>query len=62
MILKRMSILTGNVSEMEIQITEEELNAYLNGNECIQNVFPHLNADEREFIMTGITSEEWEEM
>ena len=28
--------------------------------ELIQNVFPHLNAGQREFIMTGITDDEWE--
>lgn len=27
--------------------------------ELIQNAFPMLDADEREFIMTGITPEEW---
>lgn len=27
----------------------------------IQNVFPELNADEREFLMTGITAQEWDE-
>lgn len=30
--------------------------------EMIQNAFPTLNASEREFIMTGITDEEWETM
>jgi hypothetical protein len=28
----------------------------------IQNAMPRLNADEREFIKTGVTAEEWEEM
>lgn len=28
----------------------------------IQQFFPELSADEREFILTGITKEEWEEM
>jgi hypothetical protein len=28
----------------------------------IQNVFNMLNADEREFIKTGITPQEWDEM
>ena len=27
--------------------------------ELIQNIVPHLSMDEREFLMTGITSEEW---
>lgn len=28
----------------------------------IQNAFPYLSADEREFILTGITPEEWAEI
>lgn len=28
----------------------------------VQDAFPTLNADQREFIMTGITPEEWEAM
>ena len=28
----------------------------------IQDVFPNLNADEREFIMTGLTPEAWTEI
>jgi hypothetical protein len=27
----------------------------------IQEVFPELTADEREFLMTGVTAEEWAE-
>jgi hypothetical protein len=30
--------------------------------ENIQNVFTELNADEREFLMTGLTPSEWDEM
>ncbi|WP_396189902.1 hypothetical protein [Flavobacterium sp.] len=28
----------------------------------MQDAFPHLSADDREFIMTGITAEEWNEL
>ena len=28
----------------------------------IQDAFPMLNADEREFLMTGITPEEWDDL
>ncbi len=27
----------------------------------VQHAFPQLSADDREFIMSGITKEEWEE-
>ena len=43
---------------MELDITYEQLKRWQDG-ELIQNVFPDLNVDEREFLMTGITSDEW---
>ena len=46
---------------MEIDVTHEQLDRYETGGEYIQVVFPDLTADEREFIMTGITAEEWDE-
>ena len=27
----------------------------------VQDAFPHLSPDEREFIITGITKEEWDD-
>lgn len=58
MILRRTSLISNKVNEMDLDITQEQLNRWRRG-EKIQNVFPHLTADEREFIMTGITPEEW---
>ena len=33
----------------------------LEAGELIQNVFPDLSPDDREFLMTGVTAEEWAE-
>jgi hypothetical protein len=48
---------------MEIPLSVEEFNtaasAWQSG-VLIQNAFPTLNADQREFIKTGITPQEWE--
>lgn len=60
MIVTRVSMLTGVERVREMDITQEQLNRWASG-EKIQNVFPKLSVDEREFIMTGITGEEWEE-
>ena len=60
MLITRTSPFTGNVHSMDIKVTDAEVKAYNNG-ELIQNAFPHLSADEREFIMTGITPQEWED-
>jgi hypothetical protein len=53
------SMLTGNKVSMEIDVTNEQLQRWVGG-ELIQNAMPNLTADEREFIMTGITPLEWD--
>ena len=58
MIIERTSPFSGKVNTMELDITYEQLKRWQDG-ELIQNVFPDLNVDEREFLMTGITSDEW---
>jgi len=60
--ITKISSLTGNEHTLSINITQEELfrieNRY-NSKELIQNIVPNLTMDEREFLMTGITNEEW---
>tara|TARA_R100000152_G_C6779547_1_gene211280 strand:+ start:3520 stop:3735 length:216 start_codon:yes stop_codon:yes gene_type:complete len=58
MLLRRKSILDGRVRVRVIDCTEEQLERHRRG-ELVQDVFPHLSPDDREFIMTGITPEEW---
>ena len=55
----RTSRLTGNTSAMNIDITQAQLDAWVDGS-LIQNVMPNISADEREFIITGITPDEWD--
>lgn len=59
MLISRISTLSGNFNEMEIDVTSEQL-AQWNSGALIQDVMPHLTPDEREFIMTGVTSSEWD--
>ena len=40
----------------------KRMEAWANGNGLIQDVFPELSADEREYILTGISPEEWDSM
>jgi|TARA_R100001460_G_scaffold64614_1_gene104881 hypothetical protein len=56
----RKSVLTGNVNTMDINVTDEQFTKYLGSNECIQNVLPDLSVDEREFLISGITPDEWD--
>ena len=58
MIVEKKSPVSGNWNSMELPITETDLNRYYAG-ELVQNVFPNLTADQREFIVSGITPEEW---
>lgn len=58
--ITKRSPFSGNLNTMDLDVTEAQLERWNNG-ELIQDVFPHLTADEREFIMTGITPEEWDE-
>lgn len=44
---------------MDLPVTAEQLAAYAAGG-FPQDVFRHLPPPEREFIMTGITPEEWQ--
>lgn len=53
---------TKEVNTLEIPgLTQDMIDRWQAGG-LIQNVMPNLTADEREFIMTGITSKVWEEL
>ena len=59
----RQSQLSGAIHVMDIDISEELLARVENrraNQELIQNIVPHLPKEEREFLVTGITPEEWE--
>jgi hypothetical protein len=58
MLVTRKSAITGISRTLELPITEEQLILWQNGL-VAQQAFPQLNADQREFIITGITEEEW---
>jgi hypothetical protein len=49
---------TGKVHTRDIDVTDHQL-ALWKGGMLIQEAMPHLSADDREFLMTGVTPEEW---
>ncbi len=59
MTVSRVSSISGETNTKELDITEEQMTNYLGGMH-IQRAFPHLPAEDREFILTGITAEEWD--
>lgn len=57
--ITRISPYTGKENTREIPVTQEQLGLWRSG-ELIQDVMPELSVDDREFIMTGYTPEDWE--
>lgn len=55
----RTSQLTGIKHEREVNVQPEQIYAWQNGKK-IQDAMPDVPPEEREFIMTGITPEEWD--
>ena len=57
--ITRTSKLTGITRTKYLPITVKQLTLYFDHGELVQNAFPQLTPDEREFIMTGVTEDEW---
>ncbi len=57
----RKSDMTNVVNARDIDVTEEQLGDWQAGM-LIQDAMPNLSPDDREFLMTGITAEEWDVM
>jgi len=53
MLITRTHPFTGQIHTKDLPITQDELNRWESG-ELIQNVWPNLSADDREFILTGM--------
>jgi hypothetical protein len=61
--ITKVSQLTGKEHTMDIDVNQYEMIRIENrfhSKELIQNIVPNLSMSEREFLMTGITSEEWD--
>ena len=51
-------MVTGNVTTKDIDVSVQQLDAWQNGL-LIQDAMPQVSAPDREFIKSGITNEEW---
>ena len=58
MLIAKTSLLSSRTHEMEIDVSDKQIALWMEG-ALIQDVMPSLSADEREFLMTGITPDEW---
>ena len=59
MLITKQSVMTGEKNTMLLPVTNEQIDRWQSG-ELIQNVFPHLTPSEREFLISGVTPEEWD--
>lgn len=58
--ITKKSSLTGAEHTMDIDVTFAQLWQIDNKTDLIQRIVPHLRPAEREFLLTGITDEEWQ--
>jgi len=63
--VQKTSIITGYVNQMDIDVAPHAMEAWLEARErgvgeCVQDAFPHLSVDEREFLISGVTPKEWD--
>lgn len=59
--ITRQSPISGITRTVTLDVTDDEVLKYMSG-VSIQDAFPNLSPDEREFILTGIAPEEWDAM
>jgi hypothetical protein len=60
--ITKTSQFSGKTNTMDIPITLEQYASFQRDNRPIQKIFPFLSANEREFLLTGSTQEEWDKM
>lgn len=65
MLVTKTSQVTGKTNTMDINVTIAQLDridirSYTK--ELIQDIVPDISKEEREFLMTGITPDEWKNM
>ena len=62
MYITRTSKFSNITRTFEIDVTQAQLDAWNVDGKLIQDAMPNLNSSEREFIMSGMTDEEWDEL
>ena len=62
MLVERTSVISGQVNTMSLPITVDQLENYYLKGMLLQDAFPNLSPTQREFIKTGITSKEWDNL
>ena len=61
MLINKVHPITGEVNAVDLPITREQLSAWRNG-VLVQDAFPNLDSDQREFLVSGILPGEFEKI
>ena len=61
MLITKTSPISGKQHTMEIPVTQQQIDAWERG-ELIHKAMPEVPAELREFILSGITPEEWNDL
>ena len=62
MYIKRKSVISGIERTRSIPVNADEYMAWQAGLGSIQELMPYLSDADQEFILSGITQDEWDEM
>ena len=56
------SLLSGKQNQMVLPVRQGQIEHWIDTCMLVQDAFPQLNADQREFLISGSTPEEWDAM
>jgi hypothetical protein len=59
-IVRAQSPVTGDMNEMTMPTTEARILDWMRNGTMIQDALPELSPDQREFLLTGFTPEDWD--
>ena len=58
MLITKKSMFSGEWNTMDIPVTQSQIDDWESGT-LIQDAMPNVSVDQREFLKTGVTPEEW---
>jgi hypothetical protein len=61
-LVQKKSMVSGRVNSMLLPTTQGKIEYWIESGKLIQDVMPDLSADHRQFLMSGITPREWNDM
>lgn len=62
MLLRKTSVFTGREAEMDIPCQPEDIVRWQRSNRPIQEMLPGLTLEQREFLLSGSTPQEWDDL